>query len=49
MIRIIVGNYGQAQMQTQIKGGNEIDVQTVRNSSRYSFIFDIIVCFTGVK
>ena len=49
MIRIIVENYGQAQMQTQIKDGNEIDVQTARSSSRYSFISDIKVCFTGVE
>ena len=49
MIKIIVENYGQAQMQTQIKGGNETDVQTRRNSSRCNFVIDIVTFFTGVK
>ena len=49
MIRIIVENYGLAQMQTLIKGGNEIDVQTVRSSSRYDLIIDIMLCLTGVR
>ena len=49
MIRIIVENYGQAQMQTQIKGGNETDVQTRRNSSRCNFVIDNVAFFTGDK